>query len=784
MVLARVIVVAVLAALSSVYVLAGAPGAVLVFAVQCLYTLWSRTWWLLAAQAVLVSWVTLGAGSSVVVLGYLAGSLLVTRLRALAPAVVLGAVVLAYARSGDVATTLDLAITTVLMTLIVPGLIRLVERVDELHATRLALAAAAVGEERLRIAAELSDGLGRGLATITEGVRRALAQPPAPEPATQEPTTQEPAAQEPATGRAPDDRAADDRAAGNRAAGDRAADNAGGRTAADLGEVVGAARRSLADARAAAASYRAMSLTPELATARAMLAADGVTVEVRAGHTEPLGPAGSLLATVLREAVTDVVRRGTARTCLIETDERAGTVRLRLTDDGRRTAEDDALAELPARVKAAGGRLTAGLSEQGRHTVEATLPAPDRSGAEPARADLSVLLLAAVLIGFSLKGLLQIPPALLPLAAALLGVIVVMQVRSVDGRHMVALAAMAVLTFAPIPVFGPIWLGVPGFLAGPVLLAFRPRTAWPLVAAIVAATGVIAAAYRMPPGQGVNVTVSALVTGLVIYSLLRLARLAKQLQAAREGLARAAVVEERLRAARDLHDLLGHSLAAILLKCELARRLPPERARAELAEVLELAGRAEHDLRSVSGEQRDLSLAAEADSARSVLRAARVEVTADLAHPPLPAEVETVLSAVLREAVTNVLRHSSARHCEISTAAEGDRVRLSVRNDGARPGEARRGSSGLGNLSTRLAALDGRLATEVADGWFRLDACAPYRAASDPAGHRAASDPAGHREASDPAGHREASDPAGHRAASDPAGLGGDAHGVGTVAGV
>ncbi|MGW3350669.1 sensor histidine kinase [Nonomuraea rubra] len=680
MLLARVIVVAVLAALSSVYVLAGAAGVVLVFAVQCLYTLWARKWWLLAAQAVLVYWVTLGAGASVVVLGFLAGSLLVTRLWAVAPGVVFSAVVIAYARGGDVPTTLDLAITTVLMTLIVPGLIRLVERVDELHATRRALAAAAVGEERLRIAAELSDGLGRGLATIMAGVRRAMS----------------------------------------------------GSGAGELGEVVSAARRSLTDARAAAAGYRAMSLTPELTTARAMLAADGVSVEVRAGHAEPLGPAGALLATVLREAVTDVVRRGTAGHCLIETVERSGTVTLRVTDDGRRTAEDDALSDLATRVRAAGGRLAGGLSDQGRHTVEAALPAPQRGPDEREPADLSVLLLAAVLVGFSLKALLQIPANLLLPATALLAVIVVMQLRSVTGRHMTALSVMAVLAFAPIPLFGPIWLGAGGFLAGPVLLAFRPRTAWPLVAAIIAATAAVAAAYGLPLPAAANVTVSNLVTGLVVYSLLRLAGLAKELQAARQDLARSAVVEERLRAARDLHDLLGHNLAAILLKCELARRLPPERARAELADVLEMAERAEHDLRSVSGEQLDLSLAAEAESAASVLRAARVEVRAGLAHPPLPAEVETVLSAVLREAVTNVLRHSTARTCVIGTAAEGDRVRLTVRNDGARTAEARRGSSGLGNLTTRLAALDGRLTTGVEDGWFRLDATAPLVPAAAP----------------------------------------------------
>ncbi|MER7611524.1 sensor histidine kinase [Nonomuraea wenchangensis] len=701
MLVARVIVVAVLAALSSVYVLAGAPGTALVFAVQCLLTFRPRSLWLVAVQAVLVCWVTLGSGASVVVLGFLAGSLLVTRLWAVAPLVVFGAVVIAYARTGDVPRTLDLAVTTVLMTLIVPGLIRLVQRVDELHGTRPALAAAAVGEERLRIAAELNDGLGRGLSAIIAGVRRAVAAP------------------------------------------------------AGAGEVLGAvvaeARRSLAEARTAAAGYRALSLGPELTTARGMLEAAGVAVEVRAGHEEPLGPAGALLAAVLREAVTDVVRRGAARTCVIETAEEGGRVLLRVRDDGRRTAEDgDGLADLAAQVRAAGGELTSDLSPQGRYTVRAALPAPeaggpDRAGLGLASVDVSVWLLAAVLVGFSLKALLLIPPHLLLPAAATLAVIVVMQLRSVTGRHMAALSVMAVLTFAPIPVFGPVWLGVGGFLAGPVLLAFRPWVAWPLAGAVVAATGAVAVRLDLPLPESVNVTVSNLVTGLVVYSLLRLAQLARELEAARESLARSAVVEERLRAARDLHDLLGHSLAAILLKCELARRLPPERARAELADVLAMAERAEHDLRAVSGEHRDLSLAAEADAARATLAAAGVEVTAELAHPPLPPEVETALSAVLREAVTNVLRHSpAARRCSIvTTSGDGGLVRLTVRNDGARAVTARRGSSGLGNLTTRLAALGGHLTTGVEDGRFALEA---------------------------------------RVRASDPAALGGDAHGVGTVA--
>ncbi|WP_221762035.1 histidine kinase [Nonomuraea sp. WAC 01424] len=697
---ARMIVVVLVAALAGVYVVAGAWGALLVLGAQCAFTLRVRKGWLLAVQAGLVYAVTLGQGASVAILGFLAGSLLVTRWWALAPAVVFSGVVIHHWRNpGDAVSTTDLAITTLLMTLVVFGLNRLVDRVAEMEATRPALAAAAVAEERLRIAAELSDGLGRGLAAIGAGARRALT--------------------------APSD------------------------AAEVLGEVVATARRSLADARAAAAGYRAMSLAPELTTARALLEAAGVGVEVRAAHTEPLGPAGALLASVLREAVTDVARRGTATLCVIETREEpaGGQVRLLVADDGRRTAEDDdpggtgtgGVGGLGRQVAAAGGTLTRGLSSQGRYTIEAVLPTtrpPAPARREPP--DVSVVLLAAVLVGFSVKALLQIPAGLLVPAIAGLSVIVILQLRSVTGRHMVALGVMAALTFAPIPVFGPIWLGSSGFLAGPVLLAFRPRTAWPLVGAILAAVWTVASLYELP-GR-VNVTVSTLTTGLVVYSLLRLAQLAKELHAARESLARSAVVEERLRAARDLHDLLGHSLAAILLTCELARRLPDPAQ--ELENVLTMAEHAHHDLRSVTGEQRELSFAAEAESARKVLAAAGVEATVRLAHPGLPAEVETVLSAVLREAVTNVLRHSSARACVISTSAGDGEVGLRVRNDGAATTAPRRGSSGLGNLTTRLATLGGRLTTGAEGGWFQLDARAPL----------------------------------------DPAGLGGDAHGVGAVA--
>ncbi|MEV1200353.1 histidine kinase [Microbispora rosea] len=724
--LARVIVVVVLAALASVYVVAGAPIALAVFGVQVLYLLKLRRWWLLAAQAVLVYTASVAGGVSTGILGFLAGSLLLTpahrdTARVLAPLVVASAALIDAARGG---ATADATITMVLVSLVVFGLTRLVERAGEMHAARLSLAAAAVAAERLRLAAELNDGLGRCLEVIVEGGRRALAEP------------------------------------------DRAGEV--------LASVTATARAALADARAASADYRATSLAPELVTARVMLDAAGIAVEVRGGHTEPLGPGGALLANVLREAVTDVVRRGTARLCVIETSEQGdeqgatetseqrdkpgNTVRLRVIDDGHRTAESPDFDGL--RLEEAGGTLVAGLSPTGHFVVEATLPRghspavlPGETGTAGAGAPeppagrrrrrplptlthdasyaVSVAVLAAVLVGFSVKALLLLPGALVIPAAACLAVIVVMQLRSVNGRHMVALGVMAVLTYAPIPVFGPVWLGTAGFLAGPVLLAFPWPAAWPMTAAIVGSVAAAGMLFGLPAPVLANSTLSTLVTGLVVYALLRLAQIVKELQAARESLARAAIVEERLRAARDLHDLLGHSLAAILLTCELARRLKCPRERIE--EIVAMAEGARADLRSVSGEQRELSLADEVESARTVLSAAGIRVTVEPAELNLPAEVETVLGTVLREAVTNVLRHSEARHCAITMRAGEGGLLLRVSNDGvssagAHPGRTRPGSSGIGNLTTRLAALDGRLTSHVDGDRFTLEARVPHRA--------------------------------------------------------
>ncbi|MGW2477827.1 histidine kinase [Streptomyces sp. NPDC001665] len=667
---------AVLAAFASVYVLAGSFVAAIVFGLQLFYVLRvPRRYegrWLLLAQACAGYGAVLGSGASVGILGFLGGSLLLFRrpwplaaLPVVASAVFLGSA--------------DAAISMVLISLVVYGLTTLTVRAEEADAARVGGVVAAVVEERLQMSVELGDGLGRGLAAIGTGARAVLDRP------------------------------------------DRAA--------AVLAEVTDSARACLISARQSAASYRAMSLAPELNTARALLKAAGVEVEVLTGHAEPLGSSGALLAHALREAVTGVVRRG-ATSCRIETWAAHGRVGLRVVSDSVRTADDEILGDMPLRVTEAGGSVRTGLTPEGRYFTEAVLPGAVTGVPEPGNDGwayrLSIVLLAVVLIGFCVKALLLLDEPRLTLPAASgFALIVYLQMSSVHGRHPYKLTVMTLLAFVPVPVFGQAWLGVPGFVAGPLLLALPWRLAWPLVVAVAGAVTCSAVWLGLSAGAVVNYTVSCLVTGLVVYGLLWQAQLIRELHRDQGRRVRAAVVEERLRAARDLHDLLGHSLAAILLKCELARRLPWERARLELVDVVAMTARGEADLRSASGGEVWMALVSEVESARAVLIAADIDVKVRLGHGVLAPAAETVLSAGLREAVTNVLRHSSATLCEITTECAAGATVLRVRNDGAPAPGGRPGSSGIGNLTTRLAARGGTLTAEAADGWFTLEAWLP-----------------------------------------------------------
>lgn len=150
---------------------------------------------------------------------------------------------------------------------------------------------------------------------------------------------------------------------------------------------------------------------------------------------------------------------------------------------------------------------------------------------------------------------------------------------------------------------------------------------------------------------------------------------------------RRVVVRERLRFARDLHDLLGPRLLAITLQCELALRLmdrTPETARNRLAEALCGMREIQEEARRVAHGYHCLSLDTEIESVRCLLEAAGVRTEARPAGAPLPPPLQTVLATTVREAAANVLRHSRARSCRVAVETPPGEVVLTVSNDGVR----------------------------------------------------------------------------------------------------
>ena len=211
-----------------------------------------------------------------------------------------------------------------------------------------------------------------------------------------------------------------------------------------------------------------------------------------------------------------------------------------------------------------------------------------------------------------------------------------------------------------------------------------------------------------------------------------------ELRAAREELARRAVAEERLRFARDLHDLLGHSLSLIALKSELADRLlpaTPERAAREIGEAEAVARRALREVREAVAGYRQPALVEGLHGAAELLAAAGIACRIENDAGLLPKSVEALVAWAVREGTTNVIRHSRARHCVIRLERDDGTVRAEVSDDGrglslARDGAGSpTGGSGLAGLAERVADVAGAdfEAGPLPAGGFRLRVSLPLQ---------------------------------------------------------
>jgi two-component system, NarL family, sensor histidine kinase DesK len=292
--------------------------------------------------------------------------------------------------------------------------------------------------------------------------------------------------------------------------------------------------------------------------------------------------------------------------------------------------------------------------------------------------------------------------------------------RRIEGW--VLLGAIAALAIGLAGAFENEWMALMVYLGIAAALALPVR----LAAAGVVATAVVAAVMV---GVDDPVVVQALVVGLLILAVRTLSALVEELAAARARVAELAVSEERLRLSRDLHDLLGHNLSVIALKGELARKLlerdEPVAAAEEIRDVEAVARESLHEAREAVRGLRRGSLAAELGRAREALGAASIETTVR-EEGPLPAHIEGILAFVVREATTNVIRHSGAHRCELAVRRTGDTAELEVHDDGVGPPESSGEGSGIYGLGERLAEAGGTLETGPAPGGgFRLLARIP-----------------------------------------------------------
>jgi len=208
-----------------------------------------------------------------------------------------------------------------------------------------------------------------------------------------------------------------------------------------------------------------------------------------------------------------------------------------------------------------------------------------------------------------------------------------------------------------------------------------------------------------------------------------------QLHAAREEIARLAVTTERLRIARDLHDLLGHNLSLIALKSELAGRLmsvAPERAAAEISDVENVARKTLQEVREAVSAYRQPTLKSELHAAQEILTAAGISYRYDGDESiinALPTNIEGILSWTVREGVTNVIRHSRAHQCTIRVTRDAHEISIEVIDDGA--GTSSINSSGnqgngLRGLAERVETLGGRYEASPCVGrGFRLAVSVP-----------------------------------------------------------
>jgi two-component system sensor histidine kinase DesK len=293
------------------------------------------------------------------------------------------------------------------------------------------------------------------------------------------------------------------------------------------------------------------------------------------------------------------------------------------------------------------------------------------------------------------------------------------------GTGLASVGTLLVLNIAIIAMVGREALWTWPFLSCAIAMTALPRrldlvlilglSAVSLTAQIV--TGNLQQAFTQPA--------LVLSLGLMMSAFARLIRQTARLRAAQTELADTAVAAERSRMARDMHDILGHSLTVIAIKAELAGRMldaapgnpATDRAAAEIGAVQDLARGALADIRATVAGYRGVNVLAELAVARNALESAGIDAELPGTAEQVPARHRELFGWVLREGVTNVLRHSGAAHCRVRLTAST----VLVEDDGAGPVSGGISGNGLAGIRERVSAAGGKVRTGRSElGGFRL----------------------------------------------------------------
>lgn len=298
------------------------------------------------------------------------------------------------------------------------------------------------------------------------------------------------------------------------------------------------------------------------------------------------------------------------------------------------------------------------------------------------------------------------------------------------------LVSMASTVFAAAWTTVPwVWLLMPGTATADVITLHRNRFGpyYALSVGMAAASCVyLVRAQEVGADSGQQALLAFFVVMFIGYWEATGPMLWHRTVSAERATLRLAVAEERLRLSEDLHDILGRALEVVAFKGELAARLveqDPGRARAEMEEIQEVARSAVHDVRALVRNRRETHLPEEVRAAERLLRSASAHCVVEGDFDDVDEEFSGVFASVVRESVTNMLRHATPKHCLLRWTRADGHLELLVRNDGvsgldtfsAGPDEG----NGIAGMRRRIAEHGGELSAEEHDGTFTLVARLP-----------------------------------------------------------